>query len=127
MNANITSNTSVPGQSETQVESNDEESSVEKGSAPLELLAEFLQAVMAKKYKMAHKLCQMILMFEPENPQAKEFSPLLEKMVELAEENNLNNEETESSEESEEGESDEESSEESSNAASDSSEDKTIS
>ncbi|XP_048868597.1 glutamate-rich protein 2 isoform X2 [Brienomyrus brachyistius] len=46
--------------------------------APLTLFAEFLKSVMERKYILARKLCQMILIYEPENPEAKQFIPLIE-------------------------------------------------
>uniref|UniRef100_A0A8C5RA10 Glutamate rich 2 n=1 Tax=Leptobrachium leishanense TaxID=445787 RepID=A0A8C5RA10_9ANUR len=51
--------------------------------APTELCAEFLKAVMEKDYKVAHKLCQMILLYEPENHEANAFSPLIEEMLRI--------------------------------------------
>ncbi|XP_072539059.1 glutamate-rich protein 2 isoform X2 [Salminus brasiliensis] len=52
--------------------------------APIELLAEFLKAVMGKDYPLAKKLCQMILIYEPENPEAKHFLPLIEERILIA-------------------------------------------
>ncbi|XP_040828024.1 glutamate-rich protein 2 [Ochotona curzoniae] len=49
--------------------------------APLELMAEFLRAEMSRDYHLAKKLCQMILIYEPENPEAKEFLSLIEEML----------------------------------------------
>ncbi|OCT63562.1 acidic leucine-rich nuclear phosphoprotein 32 family member B isoform X2 [Xenopus laevis] len=107
-------------------ESSDEDkSSDEKEAVPLELLAEFLKAVMAADYKVAHKLCQMILLYEPENREAKEFYPLIEKMVQM-EDGNTDSEDTENSEDTEGSEeSDEESSESESGDSSDTSSDDT--
>ncbi|KAM4626709.1 glutamate-rich protein 2 [Discoglossus pictus] len=69
----------VKGKSE---DSNDEEDSDdEKERAPLELLAEFLKAVMDQDYETAQHLCKLILIYEPENPEAKEFSPLIDQML----------------------------------------------
>ncbi|KAJ6660762.1 hypothetical protein lerEdw1_017388 [Lerista edwardsae] len=51
---------------------------VQKQIAPLELMGEFLKAIMEQKYSLAKKLCQMILIYEPENPEAKQFLPLIE-------------------------------------------------
>ncbi|XP_048090629.1 glutamate-rich protein 2 [Alosa alosa] len=55
-------------------------------TAPLELLAEFLKAVMEKDYPLSQKLCQMILIYEPENPEAKVFMPLIEERLLIAQE-----------------------------------------
>ncbi|XP_062434894.1 glutamate-rich protein 2 [Rhea pennata] len=52
-----------------------------KFSAPLELLAEFLKAIMNGNYNLAKNLCQMILIYEPENAEAKQFFPLLEEKL----------------------------------------------
>ncbi|XP_045155273.1 glutamate-rich protein 2 [Echinops telfairi] len=49
--------------------------------APLELMTEFLRAEMDRDYHLAKKLCQMILIYEPENPEAKEFFSLIEEML----------------------------------------------
>uniref|UniRef100_A0A4X2LQ92 Glutamate rich 2 n=1 Tax=Vombatus ursinus TaxID=29139 RepID=A0A4X2LQ92_VOMUR len=49
--------------------------------APLELMTEFLRAVMSRNYTVAKKLCQLILVYEPENPEAKEFSSLIEEKL----------------------------------------------
>ncbi|XP_042890264.1 uncharacterized protein LOC122265179 [Penaeus japonicus] len=46
-------------------------------SAPVELLSEFLSAVMSKDYENALKLCQSILKYEPQNATAREFFPLI--------------------------------------------------
>ncbi|KAF7248344.1 Glutamate-rich protein 2 [Varanus komodoensis] len=49
-----------------------------KRIAPLQLMGEFLNAIMERKYSLAKKLCQMILIYEPDNPEAKQFLPLIE-------------------------------------------------
>uniref|UniRef100_A0A8D0BXT2 Glutamate-rich protein 2 n=1 Tax=Salvator merianae TaxID=96440 RepID=A0A8D0BXT2_SALMN len=54
---------------------------IEKRVAPLQLMGEFLKAIMEKKYSLAKKLCQMILIYEPENPEAKQFLPLIEQKL----------------------------------------------
>ncbi|KAI5614997.1 glutamate-rich protein 2 isoform X4 [Silurus asotus] len=73
------------GQRQTEARSNDEEEYEEEETAdfpaPIELLAEFLKAVMEKKYTLAQKLCQMILIYEPDNPEAKSFLPLIEERL----------------------------------------------
>ncbi|XP_063148243.1 glutamate-rich protein 2 [Candoia aspera] len=53
----------------------------EKRIAPLQLMGEFLKAIMERKYNLAKKLCQMILIYEPNNPEAKQFLPLIEKKL----------------------------------------------
>ncbi|KAF7711894.1 glutamate-rich protein 2 isoform X2 [Silurus meridionalis] len=73
------------GQSQNEARSNYEEEYEEEETAdfhaPIELLAEFLKAVMEKKYTLAQKLCQMILIYEPDNPEAKSFLPLIEERL----------------------------------------------
>ncbi|XP_073161902.1 glutamate-rich protein 2 isoform X8 [Lepidochelys kempii] len=63
----------------------DDESSSEnedrKRNAPIELLGEFLKAIMDQDYSLSKKLCQMILIYEPENTEAKQFLPLLEEKL----------------------------------------------
>nr|XP_042716684.1 glutamate-rich protein 2 isoform X5 [Chrysemys picta bellii] len=63
----------------------DDESSSEnedrKINAPIELLGEFLKAIMDQDYSLSKKLCQMILIYEPENTEAKQFLPLLEEKL----------------------------------------------
>ncbi|XP_055145652.1 glutamate-rich protein 2 isoform X3 [Symphalangus syndactylus] len=70
------------GEDDTNDEDDDEDSNPKKNTrAPLELMAEFLRAEMAREYQLAKKLCQMILIYEPENPEAKEFFTLIEEML----------------------------------------------
>ncbi|KAK7154794.1 hypothetical protein R3I93_009673 [Phoxinus phoxinus] len=59
----------------------EEEENESAGHVPLELFAEFLQAVMTKNYQLAKKLCQMILIYEPQNSEAKSFLPLIEEKL----------------------------------------------
>ncbi|XP_039217745.1 glutamate-rich protein 2 isoform X1 [Crotalus tigris] len=86
----------------------------QKRIAPLQLMGEFLKAIMERKYNLAKKLCQMILIYEPSNPEAKQFLPLIEKKLLLEsqctdkedeendeESSDENEEETNSSEDSE--------------------------
>ncbi|XP_040296514.1 glutamate-rich protein 2 [Bufo bufo] len=91
-------------------ESGDEdESDDETGRAPIELLAEFISAVMDEDYQVAQKLCQMILLYEPENPEAKQFSPLIEEMLQI-EQQSSEDEDSEDSEEETDEETDEDTS-----------------
>ncbi|XP_054828370.1 glutamate-rich protein 2 [Eublepharis macularius] len=55
----------------------------EKRTAPLELMGEFLKAIMEQDYTLAKKLCQMILIYEPQNPEAQQFLPLIEQKLQL--------------------------------------------
>ncbi|KAG8510483.1 Glutamate-rich protein 2, partial [Galemys pyrenaicus] len=70
------------GEDDSNEEDNDDDSSPNKDThAPLELMAEFLRAEMGQDYHLAKKLCQMILIYEPENPEAKEFFSLIEELL----------------------------------------------
>ncbi|XP_076871327.1 glutamate-rich protein 2 isoform X2 [Brachyhypopomus gauderio] len=64
-----------------ETDSGDEDWRGNEGRAPIELLAEFLKAVMDRNYTLAKKLCQMILIYEPEKPEAKHFLPLIEEKL----------------------------------------------
>ena len=56
----------------------------------MELKAEFLSAVMSKKYEEALKLCDIMLRFDAENDLAKEYRPVLVSYIEqLAEESEV--------------------------------------
>ncbi|XP_068936781.1 glutamate-rich protein 2 isoform X2 [Petaurus breviceps papuanus] len=90
---------------------------VGKKVAPLELMTEFLTAVMSRNYNVAKKLCQLILIYEPENPEAKQFSSLIEEKLRM--EKSQAGEEEE--EEEEEGEEEEESDDNSDDSEEDSS------
>uniref|UniRef100_A0A9J8CLY5 Glutamate-rich 2 n=1 Tax=Cyprinus carpio carpio TaxID=630221 RepID=A0A9J8CLY5_CYPCA len=70
-----------------------------EGHVPLELFAEFLQAVMTRNYKLAKKLCQMILIYEPQNSEAKSFLPLIEEklLIEADEESDDDDDESDES------------------------------
>ncbi|XP_075385736.1 glutamate-rich protein 2 isoform X2 [Tenrec ecaudatus] len=89
--------------------------------APLELMTEFLRAEMDRDYHLAKKLCQMILIYEPENPEAKEFFSLIEEMLLLEKEQSPEegNEDLEDSSAESEGDSSEEPSDESSDECED--------
>ncbi|XP_066201411.1 glutamate-rich protein 2 isoform X2 [Saccopteryx leptura] len=90
--------------------------------APLELMAEFLKAEMGQDYHLARKLCQMILIYEPENPEAKEFFSLIEEMLLMEKARHREKDDQDSEEDSSggsEGESSEELSEESSDGCED--------
>nr|XP_045223176.1 glutamate-rich protein 2 isoform X5 [Macaca fascicularis] len=108
---------------DTNDEDNDEDSNPKKNTqAPLELMAEFLRAEMAREYQLAKKLCQMILIYEPENPEAKEFFTLIEEML-LMEKTQNREQDGEDSDEDSSGESKGESDEELSDESSDEGED----
>ncbi|KAL4840506.1 hypothetical protein H8958_001457 [Nasalis larvatus] len=108
---------------DTNEEDNDEDSNPKKNTqAPLELMAEFLRAEMAREYQLAKKLCQMILIYEPENPEAKEFFTLIEEML-LMEKTQNREQDGEDSDEDSSGESKGESDEELSDESSDEGED----
>ncbi|XP_043361195.1 glutamate-rich protein 2 isoform X5 [Dermochelys coriacea] len=81
----------------------DDESSSEnedrKRNAPIELLGEFLKAIMDQDYSLSKKLCQMILIYEPENTEAKQFLPLLEEKLLIESTQNIGDEEGEETDE----------------------------
>ncbi|XP_040213710.1 glutamate-rich protein 2 [Rana temporaria] len=83
--------------------SDDDESDNETTAAPLQLLTEFIKAAMDEDYKLAWKLCQMILIYEPENPEAKEFSPLIQKMLQNEEDHASNDGDSEDTDEDDDG------------------------
>nr|KAF6450105.1 glutamate rich 2 [Molossus molossus] len=118
----LSESTDDDGEDDTNDEDN-EDSKPNKGThAPLELMAEFLRAEMSRDYHLAKKLCQMILIYEPENPEAKEFFSLIEEMLLKEKARNLEDDDQESEEDSSresEGESTEELSEESSDECED--------
>ncbi|XP_029461599.1 glutamate-rich protein 2 isoform X2 [Rhinatrema bivittatum] len=124
INEKLSENTNKDGEDE---ESSDDlsEKEDEKERAPIELMGEFLAAIMDEDYKLASKLCQMILIYEPENPEAIQFMPLIEKKLQIEEnEQNSgdeNDEETDddSSDESDDTTSDDSESEENSEETSD--------
>ncbi|KAB0391508.1 hypothetical protein E2I00_013024 [Balaenoptera physalus] len=78
----LSESTHDDGEDDTSEEDNEEDSNPNKDThAPLELMTEFLRAEMGQDYRLAKKLCQMILIYEPENPEAKEFFSLIEEML----------------------------------------------
>ncbi|XP_051877334.1 glutamate-rich protein 2 isoform X2 [Pristis pectinata] len=81
------------------------------------LIQKFLKAIMDRDYKLSSKLCQMILLYEPENPEAKQFEALLEMKIQLDEAASTSQNDGENSTESDS--SDEDDSEDSNNEDSD--------
>ncbi|XP_055493994.1 glutamate-rich protein 2 isoform X5 [Leucoraja erinacea] len=89
-NANRTLEHSKGADNLTDTENDDDDDDIdgksnsrEEKTAPIELMGEFLKAVMERDYKLSSKLCQMILLYEPENPEAKQFKELLEIKIKL--------------------------------------------
>ncbi|XP_025037957.2 glutamate-rich protein 2 isoform X3 [Pelodiscus sinensis] len=70
-----------------------------KRKAPIELLGEFLKAIMDQDYSLAKKLCQMILIYEPENTEAKQFLPVIEEKLLIESTQNCADEEEEETDE----------------------------
>lgn len=113
---------STDGDGEEDSNNEDDEGPAKKETrAPLELMAEFLRAEMGRDYQLAKKLCQMILIYEPENPVAKEFFSLIEEI--LLKEKAQEEEEEEESDEDSSSESEVDSSEDGSEDSSDECED----
>ncbi|XP_039769085.1 glutamate-rich protein 2 [Ornithorhynchus anatinus] len=96
---NQLSDTRSDDSSDDKEENSDEPGKKEKGTAPLELMAEFLRAIMDQDYNLAKKLCQMILIYEPENPEAKQFFPLIEEKLLMDSAQGLGDEDYEDSDE----------------------------
>nr|XP_021494929.1 glutamate-rich protein 2 isoform X1 [Meriones unguiculatus] len=114
---------STDGDGEDDSNDDDDGAPVRKETrAPLELMAEFLRAEMGRDYQLAQKLCQMILIYEPENPVAKEFFSLIEEIL-LKEKAQKSEDDEEDSEEDTSSESEAESSEDASDDSSDECED----
>ncbi|XP_006500093.1 glutamate-rich protein 2 isoform X5 [Mus musculus] len=113
---------STDGDGEEDSSNDDDEGPTKKATqAPLELMAEFLRAEMGRDYQLAKKLCQMILIYEPENPVAKEFFSLIEEI--LLKEKAQDEEDEEDSDEDSSSESEVDSSEDGSEDSSDECED----
>ncbi|XP_030016972.1 glutamate-rich protein 2-like isoform X2 [Sphaeramia orbicularis] len=67
--------------------------------APVVLITKFLRALQDRHYHHATHLCQMILAYEPNNPEASEFLPLIhKKILEEQEEQNENDDDDDSEE-----------------------------
>ncbi|XP_071348066.1 glutamate-rich protein 2 [Trachinotus anak] len=75
-----------------------EEEDAEDEEAPVELKIEFLRALMDRDFQLAQKLCQMILIHEPDNPEASEFLPLIQRKLLEEQEAEQSNEEDEEEE-----------------------------
>ncbi|XP_059822581.1 glutamate-rich protein 2 isoform X2 [Hypanus sabinus] len=103
--------------SDVEEDNGDEGNKEEERRAPIELMGEFLKAIMDHDYKLSSKLCQMILLYEPENSEAKQFEVLLEKKLQLDEAASTGQNDVEDSTESDS--SDEDDSEDSDNEDSD--------
>ncbi|XP_076802746.1 uncharacterized protein LOC143446814 [Clavelina lepadiformis] len=114
-------------------DSSDEESSSEDEEpikAPLELMGEFLLYVRQGKWEDAKKLCTMILIYEPKNPEALQFKDTIEEKMKVeqelaemsSEEETSSSEEEESSEDEQEEENEEQTGKESEESRKDDSE-----
>lgn len=118
----LSNTTTDDGEEDSSDEDSDDNSDPHKETpAPLELMAEFLRAEMGQDYHLAKKLCEMILIYEPENPEAKEFFSLIEEMLLMEKAQNLEEDDEDSDEDSSgesEGESSEDLSEESADESS---------
>lgn len=80
----------------------EEDSDEEERKAPNELLIEFVECLMKKDYKNAEKLCKMILLYEPSNPEALKFQPVIEEKLRLDAEAEADEEEEEEDDEEDE-------------------------
>ncbi|XP_015904407.1 glutamate-rich protein 2 isoform X2 [Parasteatoda tepidariorum] len=52
-------------------------------STPVEILSEFLSALMARNYKCALYYCKLIMYYEPENEVVQDFYPLIQEKIHL--------------------------------------------
>ncbi|XP_051265036.1 glutamate-rich protein 2 isoform X2 [Dicentrarchus labrax] len=84
-----------------EVQTEVEDAEEEDLKAPVELIMEFLRAVMDRDSQLASRLCQMILIYEPDNPEASEFLPLIQKKLLEEQEEEQSTEEDEEQEEDE--------------------------
>ncbi|XP_035026587.1 glutamate-rich protein 2 [Hippoglossus stenolepis] len=74
----------------------EEDAQDEDLAAPLDLKLKFLRAVVDRELPLAHKLCQFILIYEPDHPEASEFLSLIQqKLLEEQEEQESNEEDEE--------------------------------
>lgn len=96
-------------ESSTSDESDEEDDLIgRKGKAPNQLLMEFLDCMMTEDYTTAEKLCKMILIYEPENPEALSFLPVIqEKIKQEEEEDEESDEESDSDDDDDEDDDDE--------------------
>ncbi|KAL5010393.1 hypothetical protein ScPMuIL_012698 [Solemya velum] len=69
--------------SDDEDEDDEEEEEEEKKKAPNQLLMEFITCVMEEDFVNAEKLCRMILLYEPDNPEALKFHPVIEERLRL--------------------------------------------
>ncbi|XP_044224221.1 nucleolin-like isoform X3 [Thunnus albacares] len=94
----------------------------EELKAPVELMIKFFRAVMDRDFQLASRLCQMILIYEPENPEASEFLPLIQKRLleeqETEQSNNKDNDEDDNEDDDDDDDSDDSESDEESSASS---------
>ncbi|XP_059914851.1 glutamate-rich protein 2-like isoform X1 [Gadus macrocephalus] len=93
------------GQLEAKTDNKEEEE--EEEGAPLELMAEFLSSVMRRDLGLASRLCHMILVHEPENPEAVQFLPLIQQKLLEDQEKELGTDDEEDDDEEEGDDSDE--------------------
>ncbi|XP_040028335.2 glutamate-rich protein 2 [Gasterosteus aculeatus] len=97
-----TTDTSLPTHDANVEESEREEEDVEDEDmeTPVQLIMEFLRAVMVRDYRLASQLCRMILIYEPDHPEASEFLPLIQsKLLKEQEEDQSTDEEDEDEDE----------------------------
>ncbi|CAF1138676.1 unnamed protein product [Rotaria sordida] len=48
---------------------------------PIQLKIEFVNSIMFRQWALAKKLCQFMLMYEPNNNEAKQYAPLIDYML----------------------------------------------
>ncbi|XP_056315202.1 glutamate-rich protein 2 [Danio aesculapii] len=108
---------SANDQDPPEAQNDEDENESDEGHVPLELFAEFLQAVMTKNYQLAKKLCQMILIYEPQNSEAKRFLPLIEEKLLIEADEESDDDDDDESDTSDDDEDDEDDDDESSDSS----------
>ncbi|CAF3054006.1 unnamed protein product [Rotaria socialis] len=54
----------------------------EPNRPPIQLKVEFVNSIMFRQWALAKKLCHFMLMYEPNNNEAKQYAPLIDYMLE---------------------------------------------
>ncbi|XP_061092864.1 glutamate-rich protein 2 isoform X6 [Conger conger] len=74
---------SLPSEYEQKVSWSTKKISPTRPVVIMQFNVQFLKSVLDKDYILAKKLCEMILIYEPDNPEAKQFIPLIEEKLHL--------------------------------------------
>ncbi|CAF1038451.1 unnamed protein product [Adineta steineri] len=71
-----------PKNDETEESSSSDDDDDEPIRAPIQLKIEFVNSIMFRQWELAQKLCQFMLIYEPNNSEAKQYAPLIDYMLE---------------------------------------------